>query len=188
MHQSSCNRRIHSAGESADNSCITHELANPRHFAIDERAGRPVRMNTADFEQEIPDQLRSPRCVRDLWMKLHTVYRARFMPERGHGVCTTRRSDNETIRWRFYVVTMAHPRLEALALIEPGKKRIRFGDADFCSPVFTLARAQQRRTRQLRDKLHSVADTQHGGHVEQCAVRGRSGLSVNRIGTAAQNY
>src|SRR6185312_15375081 len=47
--------------------------------------------------------------------------------------------------------------------------------------------AKSRRTRELRDQLHSVTDAQYRCHAEQRRIRHRSGFVIYRIGTTAED-
>ena len=79
-------RRIHAAGETADDVSRAHFFTNSGDGGFNEVGGRPVACRAADVEDEVLDELRPKRCVVHLGMKLHGPDAAFFVGDGGQRV------------------------------------------------------------------------------------------------------
>ena len=140
----------------------------------------------ADPEQEVRDDLRAARRVRDFGMELHAVDRLRLVPERRRRGLPLLRGGDVTRRRRFDVVAVAHPHRRSVSpASKPSNSRPARSTVTSARPYSRFPRPP-RPALEVRDELHPVADTRAPAR-HRAAPRSarRRAFIVHGVGPAA---
>lgn len=153
-------RRVDSAGESADDSRRADLVTQPVDRLPCEIAQQPIAFTAADQGQEIVKDRTAQRCVRDLRMKLQPENRQPAMPHRGVRARVRAGQRYEIIRDTPHLIAVAHPDIRRLG--QPGKQIVVIRQPASGSAVFPSRRAVDLSAQGVADQLHAVADSQNG--------------------------
>src|SRR6202049_3418674 len=187
MHERGGDRRVNSTREPANHSRLADHLPNAGDLLFDERARRPRRLRLADREQEVRDDLSAARCVRDFGVELHSEGRSRLVPECADRVAVALRGYQISL-WRLLdMVAVTHPGGDRLLCREAGKQPFWLHDLPLGWRVLATIRANHLSAFDVRYQLHSVADAEHGGDVEDGRIGERDVVAIDRVWSAAQN-
>ena len=187
MNQGRGNRRINSAGKSADHARVADGTLDSRNFRLDICARRPARLGLADAEEKIRNDLSAARRVRNLWMKLHCMDWLGRVTECGDWISFARCRGDVSVGRRLDVIAVTHPRRKMGRLVEALEQPFRFCDVYLRPTVLPSSSAFYVCAKDERNELHSVTNAKYRGDVEHGNVRERSPVGVDRIRTAAKN-
>ena len=120
-------------------------------------------------------------------MKLDSEDRALLVAERADRVSFALSRDFVALGRLLDVVAVTHPRRHRLVRRESLEQSLGFEDFHLRAAVFSTVGANDLSAFDVRDQLHSVADSQHRRDVEDCGVGERDVVAVNRVRSATQN-
>ena len=141
MQQYRGDRRVHAAGQPADNPFGTHLLADLIHGPIDKVGHGPVGFEPADSEQEIAQDFIAARRVSHFGMKLNPEKPARTIVHGRHGRIAAVGDGAESGRRRFDPVAMAHPDSQGLFFVVQSVEQVgRVVDGKIGRAVFAVSR------------------------------------------------
>jgi hypothetical protein len=150
-------------------------------------AGGPIRSAPTDFEEEVVEDLTAPRSVSNLRVELHPEERPPAVLEGGDRRVGTRGGHLVARRRHIDVVAMAHPHRRLLAGPEAPEQPPTL-DPQVGPSVLAAAGAGDVASRELRQELHPVAETEHGRvQLQQLRVGSWDAFAVDRVGPSRKN-
>ena len=178
---------VHAAREPADHAAVADLGADALDLLGDDRLGAPRAVAAADVLEEAHEDLRAVGRVDDLGVELDAVDPPVDVLERGHGRLARRRERGEARRRREHRVAVRHPaglllgqaaeQAPALAV----ELEVRTAELPHLGALDVAAQAQH-------DRLHPVADAQHGDpELEQLGIELGGARRVDGRGPAGED-
>ena len=190
MNERRGNRRIHAAGERAEDAIGRTDLRlNCRDCVVSEPPWRPGCRSVCDGADEVLKQALPTWGVHNLRVELNPPEVACRICQRGEwrGVGGGERGES---RWRVNNgVAVAHPDTFCTSCAESSKERARRrADGDVGGTIFTSIRRPHAPTELLCHQLHAVADTEdRDPRAPEPRVWLWARVVIDRIRTAAQD-
>jgi hypothetical protein len=190
MDQERRDRRIDPARKTAQNPALANLRVDRRNRLGPEGAHGPIGAQSRDLVDEIRQQPRAVRRVRDFEMKLHAIEAARFV-----GDCRQRRvlrggNAGKSRRQVRHRVAMAHPNRIALTLFPyPFEQRALLQNLDLGAAEFAFMPGRDPATQLRRHRLLAIADAEdrHPGGKNRI-WNARRAFVVDGRGTARKNH
>lgn len=187
LHEGRGDRRVHSAGQTADRALGTDLLADQGDLLVDDVAGGPGRGETRAAVQEVLQDLLAVRGVHDLGVVLDAVELLLVVLEGGDRDDVRGGRDGEALGSGGAGVAVRHPhRLLVRGALEQGGAGLR--DVQRRTAVLAGAGVVDRAAEGGRHQLEAVAHAEDGdARLEELAVQARGALRVDRRGSAGED-
>ena len=185
VHDQRRDRRVHAAGERAEDALGADLPADAVDLLLDDRRRRPRRARARDYEKEVLQHLHPVLRVHDFGMELHAVHASRFVLERGDGSRVGARRDGRSFGRGDDGVAVAHP--DRLLGRKVARERAAL-HPEGCSPELGRARPVDAAAEVERHQLRAVADAERRDpELEDARVDARRVLGVHRRWAAAED-
>ncbi len=188
LHEGRRHRRVHPAGQPADDPGLAHLGAHARDEVVDDVGGGPLPREARTPDEEVLEHLLAERRVQHLGVPLDAVEPALVVLEAGHRGARRRRRDRHPGRGLRDRVAVAHPHRLLVGLpVEQGRRRVE--DVRRRRPELRQPGLLDRAAERLRHGLEPVAHAEHRhpGLQQGRVERGRT-LLVDRRRPARQDH